>query len=273
MRYFHVVRKDRSAFPFQFYVDRHGVEHMLEHGGHTSSFGVLPTKDELDFVHVHVRADFVRAGEERWDLPESEWVRVAAAAIEAWLKNETIPEDHFNRMDMILVDQFWYPQAADGSPRMLVDPYEFDVVTDEPWPTDQGILVPVVDDHPALSGAAAPPADGAVKRVVFGFTVDVFPGRLLIGYEQFKRKAAEANLGVQVELARLSDLPPNTFLLLVPAELAEAARQAAPECRIEVVEDSVNSPIFDSIIREIRAENAQASASRLIVMPAERVEE
>ena len=44
MRRFYIKRKDLSHFPFQFYIDRNGVERQLEKG-YTFTFAIEPPKD------------------------------------------------------------------------------------------------------------------------------------------------------------------------------------------------------------------------------------
>jgi hypothetical protein len=136
VRRFYVRRKDLSAFPFQFTFDREGVQQLLEKGD-TYTYSILPPKDEFSFLHVHVLEDFIRAADAQWELPRSEMIRVAAAAMQAWLSGEIVPDDHFNGVDMLKVDQAWYPRDSTGEPRLASNPYDFEVILDEPWPTDE----------------------------------------------------------------------------------------------------------------------------------------
>jgi len=135
MRRFYIRRKDLSVFPFQFSVDRNGVQRRLEKG-HTFTFAIQPPKDEFHFLHVHVLDTFAQLAETRWDIAVAEMVRVAAKGMEAWLTGEEIPEDHFNGIDFLHIDLDWYPQEANGEPKLASNPYNFEVVIDEPWPTD-----------------------------------------------------------------------------------------------------------------------------------------
>lgn len=135
MKKFYVRRKDLTAFPFQFYYDRQGVQHKLAKG-QTFTFAISPQKDRLDGLHVHIAADFIQEAERRWDLYENEMIRIAAAAMETWLLGGTIPEEHFNGVDMILIDMDWYPQQSNGKPGMIPNPFDFMVTTSEPGPVD-----------------------------------------------------------------------------------------------------------------------------------------
>ncbi|HBY98349.1 MAG: hypothetical protein M5U01_33805 [Ardenticatenaceae bacterium] len=156
MRHFYVRRKDLSAFPFQFYVDRDGVQRRLEKG-QTFTFFIHPPKDRIEFLHVHILQDFAREAEERWNIPENELIRMAAKGFEAWLVGEVIPEDHFNGIDMLKIDRAWYPQDANGEPRLALNPYDFEVVTDEPWPTDAMWSLDSPSEESASAGSERPP--------------------------------------------------------------------------------------------------------------------
>ena len=135
MRRFYVRRKDLSVFPFQFYYDRAGVRHRLEKG-HTFTFAISPPKNRFDGLHVHILAEFAQEAERRWNISQAELILIAAKGLEAWLQDEDIPEDHFNGSDLLKIDKIWYPQSPDGKPKMISNPYSFEVTTDEPWPTD-----------------------------------------------------------------------------------------------------------------------------------------
>src|SRR5512136_454300 len=124
MRTFFVRRKDLSHVPCQYYVSADGFARQLEKG-YTSTFAIMPVKDDLDVMHVHIVDTFAREMEEHWGITEPDWLRVAAKAMEAWLKNEPIPPDHFYGPGMIKVDVDWYPRDSDNSPAMAVDPYNF----------------------------------------------------------------------------------------------------------------------------------------------------
>ncbi len=253
MRRFYVKRKDLSHFPFQFYTDRNGVEQPLELG-YTFTFALEPPKDQFPFLHVHILKDFALELEQRWDIPQANLIQVAAKAFEAWLKGEPIPEDHFNNLDMLKVDATWYPHGPDAVPTLVPNPYYFEVSTDEPWIS----ITDVKTDSMANDSAQrAEIVDNAStnrpkKIFVFGFTVDVCPSLLFIGYEQMRSRIAQAGLDIEVKLSNLSELPPNTHTLFVPSELKEMAQKMAPECRVVVLQDLINNPIYDEFVqREI----------------------
>jgi hypothetical protein len=151
MRRFYVRRKDLSVFPFQFYYDRAGVRQRLEKG-HTFTFAISPPKDKFHGLHVHILEEFAREAKQRWNISQAELILIAAKGLEAWLQGEAIPEDHFNGSDLLKIDQSWYPHGPDGNPKMISNPYDFEVVTTEPWPTDS-----------MWSSEAEPSADGSSK--------------------------------------------------------------------------------------------------------------
>jgi hypothetical protein len=132
---YYVRRKDLTPFPFQYYYDREGVQHRLSKG-QTFSFAIHPQKDRLDGLHVHISTDFIREAESRWGFYENEMIRIAAKAMEIWLLEGSIPEEHFNGIDMILIDQDWYPQEASGKPGAVPNPFDFMVTTNEAGPVD-----------------------------------------------------------------------------------------------------------------------------------------
>ncbi|MBI5653762.1 MAG: hypothetical protein HZC40_25430 [Chloroflexi bacterium] len=110
-------------------------------------------------------------------------------------------------------------------------------------------------------------APRSIKRIVFGYTHDFFPGALILGHNQLKRMIARAGFDIAVSFAPLSDLPAPVDILFVPAELAQVARTAAPSSQIQAIENFVNAPAYDQLIQQLNAGIAMR-ASRL----SERVE-
>ncbi|MBI5302221.1 MAG: hypothetical protein HY868_08795 [Chloroflexi bacterium] len=100
-------------------------------------------------------------------------------------------------------------------------------------------------------------------RVVFGYAVECFPGALILGYHQLKRMFVRAGFVVKVSMSPLSDLPPDTNLLLVPTALAEEARRGAFDCQIEVLEDFLNAPIYSTLIHQL-TESIEWTAPKIV---------
>lgn len=258
MRSFYVKRKDLSHFPFQFCTDRNGVEQSLE-PGYTFTFSMEPPKEHFPFLHIHILKDFARELEQRWGIPQANLIQVAAKAFEVWLKGEPIPEDHFNNLDMIKVDANWYPHEPDNAPMLAPNPYYFLVETDEPWFSVVDLKTESdANDSSHVETIDNAPTNLSKKMFVFGFTVDVCPRLLFIGYEQMRNRVAQAGLKIDVKLSNLNELSPDTHTLFVPVELKEMAQQIAPRCRIVVLQDLVNNPIYDEFIEQEILSTAQA---------------
>jgi PTS system mannitol-specific IIC component len=90
-------------------------------------------------------------------------------------------------------------------------------------------------------------------RIVFGFTLDVFPGNLIIGYNQFKHKLADAGVDAVVSLTALDEVPHDVSVLFVPTELAEAGRNAAPTAQLILLDTFLNHPAYPQVIAELEA--------------------
>lgn len=101
-----------------------------------------------------------------------------------------------------------------------------------------------------------------LRRIVFGYTVECFPGMLILGYNQLKRMLARAEFDVKVNLAPLNDLPADMDILFVPPELLESARCAASNARVDALEDYLNHPAYTALIQQI-SEGVAWTASRV----------
>jgi len=96
---------------------------------------------------------------------------------------------------------------------------------DAPTPDDQ---IPPDGDAPEDAGDAAP-GPTVVKRVVCSYKLGWLPGDWLQTWRRLDRVFARANLRVKATLAPLEDLPADTDILVVPPDLRDAAKEAAPE--------------------------------------------
>src|SRR3979411_1144076 len=72
------------------------------------------------------------------------------------------------------------------------------------------------------------PEPKMVRRVVCSYKLGWLPGDWLQTWRRLDRVFAPANLKVKGTLSPLEDLPADTDILVVPPELREAAREAAP---------------------------------------------
>jgi len=261
LRTYLIRRKDLSHVPFQFYVYADGRERPIDKGI-TSTFAISPFKGQYDVVHVQIVDAFVQMLATRWDIQRPDVVRVAAKAVEAWVREEPIPADHYYGPDFLKVDADWYPAAPDGTPLIALDPYTFAVESAEAyaplqeWP----FMQQAAGGEDTGAGPVAQSETGAPREVVFGFTLDVFPGPLITGYQQFKNKIADADISARVRMLPLGELPADLDVLFVPRELADAARAAAPDSRIVVLDTFQNHPMYNSLVDEWLLRGAQSSA-------------
>jgi hypothetical protein len=173
--------------------------------------------------------------------------------MESWFLGAPVPDDHFNTRDLLKVDAEWYPHDPDGTPALTLYPYRWEVEVDEPWPFVDGELVslPSPAEPPPL-----PPLDNA-PRVVFGYTYDVFPGLLIVGYNQMKRKLSNAGIDAIVSMLPLADLPARVDYLLVPPDLGDAAARSAPTSTVLRIENFMNNPQYNEVVEALRCQ-AQA---------------
>jgi mannitol-specific phosphotransferase system IIBC component len=90
-----------------------------------------------------------------------------------------------------------------------------------------------------------------VRRIVFGYDIDFFPGLLIVGCNQLKRKLERAGFDVRVGTFPLDHLPPDTDIIFVPSELDAMARKAAPQCRIESLDSLLNHPAYNQLVEQL----------------------
>jgi hypothetical protein len=128
----------------------------------------------------------------------------------------------------------------------------------KPTTRDTDSLAPL----PAAEGAdaadpGAPPPEPAeprlVQRVVWGYEVGVLPVPWLMGFKRLKATLERAGFAIRVDLLPLSSLPADVDLLFVPDELAEAAREAAPDARVVALEGRPESAVFQTLVDQLRA--------------------
>lgn len=256
MRTFYIRRKDLDHVPFQYYISKEGVEQRLEEG-YTGVFTISPSRGDIDTVYVRVVEDLAREITERWALSRGDLIRVAAKGAELWVKN-AVPADHLYGPEWLKMDQDWCPRDPNGGPAMMANPYTFEVVTDEPWPSilDWDFNQPRHETAPVQSNGVNP------RRIVFGFTLDVFPATLILGYEQIKHRAADAGLDCRIEMLPLNELPQKVDVLFVPKELEQEARQLVGEQVLQPLTDLVNDPAYDRVLKWLKEDKAAISKAQ-----------
>jgi hypothetical protein len=93
-----------------------------------------------------------------------------------------------------------------------------------------------------------------VKRVVCSYHLGWLPGEWLQTWRRLDRVFARANLRVKATLAPLEDLPTDTDILVVPPELRDDAREAAPPgTPILVTPASAAAAAFADLVARLEA--------------------
>ena len=93
-----------------------------------------------------------------------------------------------------------------------------------------------------------------VKRVVCSYQLGWLPGDWLQTWRRLDRVFARANLRVKATLAPLEDLPEDTDILVVPPELRDEAKAAAPEgTPILVTPASAAAGAFAELVARLEA--------------------
>ena len=113
---------------------------------------------------------------------------------------------------------------------------------------------PDADGEPAEEDVE--PRDGptVVKRVVCSYKLGWLPGDWLQTWRRLDRVFARANLRVKATLAPLEELPADTDILVVPPDLRDAAREAAPPgTPILVTPASAAAAAFADLVARLEA--------------------
>lgn len=100
--------------------------------------------------------------------------------------------------------------------------------------------------EPARSGLA-----GVPDKILF--VCEAGMGSSVVGAAVMRRKLEEARLNVPVEHTALSDLPADAQIAICQRSLAERVRQIAPRARVYAVDDYINAPAYDEVVRTIAA--------------------
>lgn len=76
-------------------------------------------------------------------------------------------------------------------------------------------------------------------------------GSSVIGAMALRRKLRGANLDVPVNHVAISEMPATAALVVCQRSLAERVAQIAPQARVYVVDEYVNSPAYEEIVRDV----------------------
>lgn len=107
-----------------------------------------------------------------------------------------------------------------------------------------------------------------IRKIGFGYAVDLMPADLVLGYHQLSKKFEQAKFDIKVSLVPVHEIPPDLDLLFIPRELArQAAQVISTECII-ALDEFVNQSVFAELVQrleegtEIRALRAEAAENR-----------
>jgi PTS system mannitol-specific IIC component len=82
------------------------------------------------------------------------------------------------------------------------------------------------------------------------FVCEAGMGSSVIGATVLRRKLKGANLNVSVNHVAISDLPAGAELVVCQRSLAGRVAQIAPQARVYVVDEFINSPAYEQILRD-----------------------
>jgi PTS system mannitol-specific IIC component len=84
------------------------------------------------------------------------------------------------------------------------------------------------------------------------FVCEAGMGSSVIGAAVLRRKLEQAGFKVPVEHCALSALPPDAQVAVCQRSLSERVRQIAPRARVYAVDDYINAPAYDEVVRSLR---------------------
>jgi mannitol-specific phosphotransferase system IIBC component len=91
----------------------------------------------------------------------------------------------------------------------------------------------------------------AIKRIVFVYSVDHFPGGLIVAHHYLQGKLVRAGYDIAVMLAPLHDMPTEADIVLSPPDLADAAQGIAPHAVHVTLDSFARHPFFDLLIERL----------------------
>ena len=123
------------------------------------------------------------------------------------------------------------------------------------------VAVPIVKRAaPAAAGAeqfrlAAEPAGDAplppARPAAILFVCEAGMGSSVIGAAVLRRKLEAAHLDVPVDHVAISEMPPAAELVVCQRSLSARVTQIAPRARVYVVDEYINSPAYEQILRDL----------------------
>lgn len=91
---------------------------------------------------------------------------------------------------------------------------------------------------------------GGVKKIIFA--CDAGMGSSAMGASLLRKKIQERGLNVAVLHAAVNEIPADADLVITHKQLADRARQAAPQAQVVEVENFVNNPVYDEIVAGLK---------------------
>ena len=76
-------------------------------------------------------------------------------------------------------------------------------------------------------------------------------GSSVMGAAILQRRLQEAHLEIQVEHAALGELPAIAGIVVSHRSLAARVRNAAPNARTFMVDEFIQTPVYDDLVREL----------------------
>jgi PTS system mannitol-specific IIC component len=85
------------------------------------------------------------------------------------------------------------------------------------------------------------------------FVCEAGMGSSVMGQSILKRKLRDARLEVRVDHSSLSELPPDTGVVVVHTSLVSRVKELAPGTRIYAVDQFIGTPVYDELIEDLSA--------------------
>ena len=76
-------------------------------------------------------------------------------------------------------------------------------------------------------------------------------GSSVMGQSILKRKLAGAHLDIHLDHAPLSELPRTAEMVIAHRSLVARIQERAPGARVYAVDQFINSPVYDEVIRDL----------------------
>ena len=100
----------------------------------------------------------------------------------------------------------------------------------------------------------SPPAR-LVSKIVIGYDLSALPPSLIRSFTLLRGRLARKRFKIEVVLRPLSQLPPDTDVLFVPAVMLEVASQVAPQAVwvAALIDKTTRQVVFDELLQRLAA--------------------